>query len=157
MLDRFLFVATLPDPRVAALVQQVEADRTQFEHIFRVPYWPYWGPLLMVLHAHRADVVRFAPHNAAKICSLWLKEMPLQLTPGQTMPWRREAAELALAIGREIQALSAEGDYFSNGHDKAVYEAVLWAAPDLLDEVAAICLELAERRDLNSDIRRRVR
>ena len=73
----------------------------------------------MVLHAHRADVVRFAPHNA------------------------------------EIQALNAEGDYFSNGHDKAVYEAVLWAAPDLPDKVAAICLELAERRDLNSDIRRR--
>ncbi len=155
MLDRFLFVATLPDPRVAAFVR-VEAEGPQFEHLFRVPYWPYWGPLLTVLHAHRADVVRLAPHNAAKICSLWLKEMPLQLTPGQAMPWRGEAAELALAIGREIQTLNAEGDYFSNCHDKAVYEAVLWAAPDLPDEVAATCLELAERRDLNPDIRRRV-
>jgi hypothetical protein len=82
--------------------------------------------------------------------------MPRELSPGQPMPWRQEAAELALAIGREIQALNAEGDYFSNGHDKAAYEAVLGAAPDLLDEVAALCLELAERRDLHPDIRRRV-
>jgi hypothetical protein len=155
MLNRFLFVATLPDPRIAALVQG-ETDGAQFEHFFRMPYWPYWGPLLMVLHAHRADVIRLAPHNAAKICSLWLKTMPAELSPGQPMPWRQEAAELAVAIGREIQALSAEGNYFSDGHDKLAYEAVLWAAPELPDEVAGLCLELAERRDLNPDIRRRV-
>ena len=155
MLSRFLFVATLPDPRVAAFIQ-AEADGAQFEHLCRVPYWPYWGSLLTVLHAHRADVVRLAPINGAKICSLWLKEMPHELSPGQPMPWRREAAELALAIGREIQALNAEGNYFSNGHDKAAYEALLWAAPDLPDEVAVLCLELAERRDFDPDIRRRV-
>lgn len=155
MLSRFLFVATLPDPRFAALIQ-AEVDGAQFEHLCRVPYWPYWGPLLTVLHAHRADVVRLAPINGAKICSLWLKEMPHELSPGQPMPWRREAAELAFAIGREIQALNAEGNYFSNGHDKAAYEALLWAAPDLPDEVAALCLEVAERRDVHLDIRRRV-
>jgi hypothetical protein len=155
MLNRFLFVATLPDPKVAAFIQ-AEADGAQFEHLSRVPYWPYWGPLLTVLHAHRADVVQLAPINAAKVCSLWLKEMPHELSPGQPMPWREEAAELALAIGRDIQALNAEGNFFSNGHDKAAYEAVLWAAPDLPDQVAALCLELAERRDLHPDIRRRV-
>jgi hypothetical protein len=155
MLNRFLFVATLPDPRVAALIQG-ETDGAQFEHLFRVPYWPYWGPLFVVLHAHRADVVRLAPHNAAKICSLWLKTTPAELRPGQPMPWRQEAAELAIAIGREIQALNAEGNYFSDGQDKSAYEAVLWAAPELPDEVAALCLELAERRDLNADIRRRI-
>jgi hypothetical protein len=152
MLNRFLFVATLPDPRVAAFVQG-ETDGAQFEHLFRVPYWPYWGPLLMVLHAHRADVVRLAPYSAANICSLWLKTTPAELSPGQPMPWRQEAAELAVAIGREIQALNAEGNYVS---DKSAYEAVLWAAPELPDEVAAFCLELAERRDLNPDIRLRV-
>src|ERR1700694_5676231 len=31
----------------------------------RLPYWPYWGPLLTVLHAHRAEIPRLAPHNAA--------------------------------------------------------------------------------------------
>jgi hypothetical protein len=155
MLYRFLFVATLPDPKVAALLQ-AEGDGAQFEHLSRVPYWPYWGPLLTVLHAHSADVAWLAPTNAAKICGLWLKEMPLELSPGQPVPWRQEAAELALAMGREIQALKAEGHYSSNGHDKAAFEAVLWAAPDLPDEVAGLCLELAQRRDLYPDVRRRV-
>jgi hypothetical protein len=155
MLDRFLFVATLPDPRIAALIQG-EADGAQWEHLFRLPYWPYWGPLLMVLHAHRADVVRLAPHNAAKICSLWLRTTPTELSPGRPMPWRQQAAELSLAIGREIQALNAEGNYYSSRQDKFAYEAVLWAAPELPDEVAALCLELAERRDLNPEIRLRV-
>jgi hypothetical protein len=155
MLGRFLFAATLPDPKVAPFIQ-AEADGAQFEHLCRVPYWPYWGPLLTVLQAHCAEVVRLAPINGAKICALWLKEMPHELSPGQPMPWRREAAELALAIGREIQALNAEGNYLSSGHDKAAYEAVLWAAPDLPDEVDALCLELSERRDLHPDIRRRV-
>jgi len=155
MLNRFLFVATLPDPRIAALTQG-ETDGAQWEHLFRVPYWPYWGPMLMVLHAHRPDVVRLAPHAAAKICSLWLRTMPTELSPGQPMPWRQEAAELSVAIGREIQALNAEGYYFSDGHDKVAYEAALWAARELPDEVAALCLELAQRRDLRPDIQLRV-
>jgi hypothetical protein len=155
MLNRFLFVATLPDPRIAALAES-DVDGAQWEHLFRIPYWPYWGPVLMALHAHRADVVRLAPHTAAKICSLWLRIMPTEVSPGQPTPWRQEAAELAAAIGREIQARNAEGNYFSDGQDKFAYEAVLWAAPELPDEVAALCLELAERRDLASEIRERV-
>jgi hypothetical protein len=153
MLNRFLFVATLPDPRIATLIQG-EADAAQLEHLFRIPYWPYWGPLLSVLHAHRADVPKLAPHNAANLCSLWLRVMPIELAPGERMPWRQEAAELALAIGREIQAQSIEHN--GTQGDKCAYEAVLWAAPELPEEVAAFCLELAQRRDLSPEIRFRV-
>ena len=51
-----------------------------------------------------------------------------ELGPADAM--RQEAAELAVAIGREIQALNAEGNYFSNGHDKSAYEAVLCGRPN---------------------------
>jgi hypothetical protein len=155
MLNRFLFVATLPDPRIAALVQG-EMDGLQWEHLSRLPFWPYWGPMLTVLHAHRGEVVQLVPHTAAKVSALWLKSMPVELGEGQLMPWRREAAELALAIGREVQALNAEGNYFSDGHDKSVYEGILWASPELPNEVAGLCLELAQRRDLHPEIRERV-
>jgi len=37
MLNRFLFVATLPDPRLAAIIQG-ELDGAQLEHLMRVPY-----------------------------------------------------------------------------------------------------------------------
>ncbi|WP_315837572.1 ATP-binding protein [Bradyrhizobium prioriisuperbiae] len=149
MLERFMFVATLPDPRIGALLSQAE-DTGEWDHLFRLPYWPYWGPMLIVLHAHREEVARLTPHAAAKLCALWLKSVPVELGEGRPTPWRKEAAELAFAIGREVQALNAEGN--SVGHDKTVYEAVLSAAPELLDEVAQLCLELAQRRDLDPTI-----
>ncbi|HEY8031675.1 MAG TPA: hypothetical protein VIF02_04625, partial [Methylocella sp.] len=156
MLERFMFAATLPDPRIGALLSQAE-DTGEWDHLFRLPYWPYWGPMLTVLHAHRDEVARLVPHAAAKLCALWLKSVPVELGEGQAMPWRKQAAELAMAIGREVQALNAEGNYYSNGHDKTVYEAVLSAAPEMPDEVAQLCLELAERRDLDPAIRARVK
>jgi hypothetical protein len=155
MLERFMFAATLPDPRIGALLSQA-GDTGQWDHLFRLPYCPYWGPMLTVIHAHRDEVARLVPHAAAKLCALWLKSVPVELGEGRAMPWRKQAAELALAIGREVQALNAEGNYYSNGQDKTVYEAVLAAAPELSDEVAQLCLELAERCDLDSPISARV-
>ena len=155
MLERFMFAATLPDPRIGALLSQPE-DTGDWDHLFRLPYWPYWGPMLLVLHAHRDEVARLVPHAAAKLCALWLESVPVEVGQGRAMPWRKQAAELALAIGREVQALNAEGNYYSDGHDKTVYEAVLAAAPELPDEVTQICLELATRRDLDAAISARV-
>lgn len=155
MLERFMFAATLPDPRIGALLSATERTG-EWDHLFRLPYWPYWGPMLTVLNAHRDEVARLVPHAAAKLCALWLKSVPVELDEGRPMPWRKEAAELALAIGREVQALKAESNYHSDGHDKIVYEAVLSAAPELPDEVAQLCLELAERRDLDPEISARV-
>ena len=155
MLERFMFAATLPDPRIGALLSETE-ETGEWDHLFRLPYWPYWGPMLTALYAHRDEVARLVPHAAAKLCALWLKSVPVELGEGRAMPWRKQAVELAVAIGREVQALNAEGNYYSNGHDKAVYEAVLAAAPDLPDEVAQFCLELAQRRDLDPAIGARV-
>jgi hypothetical protein len=80
--------------------------------------------------------------------------MPTEIA-GVPMPLRRETAELAIAIAREIQALNVEGNYYGGGHDHFAYEAALWAAPDLLDEVSALCLELAQRRDFSPEIHQR--
>jgi hypothetical protein len=155
LLDRFLFVASLPDPRLAVLSGDQE-EATRLEHLLRVPFWPYWGPLLTVLHARRDDVVRLAPYTAAKICSLWLSTTPDELAPVRPMPWRRQAAELALAIAREIQARNAEGHYYPAGSDRVVYEAALYAATAFPAEVAALCQELAARKDISAVIAARV-
>jgi hypothetical protein len=155
LLDRFLFVASLPDPRVAVLSNDQE-EATRLEHLFRIPFWPYWGPLLTVLHARRGDVVRLAPYTAARICALWLRTTPDELGPNQPMPWRMHAAGLALDIAREIQARNAEGHYYSAGSDRVVYEAALYAAPLFPAATAALCLELAGRRDISPEIAGRV-
>jgi hypothetical protein len=151
LLDRFLFVGTLPDPRPSQFADTAE-DAPRFEHLFRVPFGPYWGPVLTVLRAHLPEVARLAPYNAARVCSLWLRATPVELRAGLPTPWRQEAAELSLAIAREIQARNAEGNYYSGNHDRAAYQAALYAAPDLPHEIGQLCLELAERRDMAADI-----
>jgi len=151
LLDRFLFVASLPDPRLAVLSDDQE-QAARLQHLFRIPFWPYWGPLITVLHARRGDVVRLAPYSAARICSLWLRTTPDELGPHRPMPWRMQAAELALKIAREIHARNAEDHYYSAGGDRNVYEAALYAAPLLPDSATALCLELAGRQDFSPAI-----
>ena len=155
LLDRFLFVASIPDPRLAALSDDQE-QATRLQHLLRIPFWPYWGPLLTVLHARRGDVVRLAPYSAARICALWLRTTPDEPGPHQPMPWRTHAAELAIEIAREIQARNAEGHYYSAGSDRDVYEAAIYAAPLFPDAAAALCLELAGRKDISPDIADRI-
>ena len=108
MLERFMFTATLPDPRIGALLSETE-ETGEWDHLFRPPYRPYWGPMLTMLHAHRDVIARLVPHAAAKLCALWLKSVPVELGEGRATPWRKQAAELAVAIGREVQALNAAG------------------------------------------------
>lgn len=153
LLDRFLFVASLPDPLVAALSADQE-EATRLQHLLRIPFWPYWGPVLTVLHARRGDVVRLAPYTAARVCALWLRTTPDELGPYRPVPWRTHAGELALEIAREIQARNAEGNYY--GSDRAVYEAALYAAPLFPAEASALCLELAARKDISPEIAGRV-
>jgi hypothetical protein len=153
LLDRFLYVATLPDIRLLAAFTEDKENALLLAHALRVPYWPYWAPMLMALHAHRDDVIRHASHEAASACALWLRATPVEITPGQAMPWRKEAAELAVVIAREVQARNEEA---SDGSDRTVYEATLYAATDLPDEVAALCLEVAKRRELSPEVKARV-
>lgn len=145
ILDRFLFVATIPDPRIqlAGLDDHVAAH---IEIAYRLPYWSYWPQLLRGLHQHKTDIIRYAPIEAAKVTRLWLDKTPHELTEGVVFPWRREAAEVALAIAREMQAQQAEGSFFSEDEDRIAYEAALFGAPDLPDEVATFALELSKRR-----------
>ena len=151
LLHRFLFVATLPNP-LRDLLSQDPEDVTRFEHLFRIPFWPYWGPLLNVLHAHSDDVIRLAPYKSARVCALWLNSMPLDLGQGRSMPWRRQAAELAIAIAREVQARNVEHNHFGGSDERIVYDAVLSAARDFPDIVGTLCLELAGRNDPSSEI-----
>ena len=111
--------------------------------------------MLTILHAHRDEVVRLTPLTAARVSCLWLRTMPTELHSGRPMPWRPEAAALAVAVAREVQASNAEGNRLSQTKHQVVYEAVLYAASDLPEEVASLCLELAQRRDPSPQIKAR--
>jgi hypothetical protein len=138
LLKRLVHVASFPDWRLQLVAEAKDAD--QMAAWFRVPLPLYWYPALLVLSGHAEDVTKHALIPAAEACALWLRTMPPE------MPGRREAALLAVSLGKETQDLIAEGLHFG-GKDKVVYEALLLAGRDLPDEVMQIALELAGRRD----------
>jgi len=79
--------------------------------------------------------------------------MPAEIEPGRPFPYRRELAELALAMARELQVLQGGGRHrFLDDSESRIYAAVFAAAPDCPDEVAAWALEMAQRRPWNADV-----
>jgi energy-coupling factor transporter ATP-binding protein EcfA2 len=94
LLKRFLHVATLPNPIVMATAEPTLA--VEAATMLRLPYWPYWLPMISFLQQHQDEIVDLAPREAAEIADEWLRR-------GHQM-WlmRREAAELGLAVGKKM-------------------------------------------------------
>jgi hypothetical protein len=138
LLKRLQNAASIPDVRLRGLVDPKYAE--QSEAWFRIPHPLYWSPALNVFSRHATDLAEHALLLAAEICALWLRTMP------QGVLGRHEAALIALELAKETQGRIAEGMHFGD-KDKIVYEALLWAATELPDDVAQIALELSGRRD----------
>jgi hypothetical protein len=56
--------------------------------------------------------------------------MPTETENGEPFPLRRQAAELALILAREVQGLQAEGVHIKDKGYVRVYEAFLYAVSD---------------------------
>lgn len=128
LLRRFLWVATVPHPQINELDEGMGAAARA---VWRLPYWPYWGPVLKTLDHHRGDVATKAPLPGAEICGLWL-----QWTP-QNWKWRQEAARIAMEIAKAHPDAEAG----------QIFESLLWAAPEFPEEVADLTLRLSQRKE----------
>ncbi len=131
-----------------------QAAVARLEHLFRIPFWPYWWPVLTVLHERNADVVRTVPLVAARLCALWLRTMPLEAGPGRPFPWRMHAALLAFALASDAEKRKEEGESGLD-FDEQAYEGALYATAELPDEVSGIALKLARRREEWADVQAR--
>jgi hypothetical protein len=154
LLDRFAYVGTVPDWGLLSGIND-PAAAAQVEHLFRIPFEPYWYGVLPVLAEHPNDVIRCALAPTAKLLRLWLSTV--RPRRGPTSELRRTAARLTLTIAREIQALEAEHSRSVEQEVRTdVYVALLWASPEFSTEVAQICLELANRRPEAESVRLRL-
>ncbi len=135
LLNRFLHVATLPDPRYAA-----DGDATLMAAHFRMPFWPLWLPLLKVVHRRRGEAISIATDKVTKIASLWLE------FSDNNWACRDECAKILLDATNYVVA-SIRDDKWSVSTDvcKAVFQRVLFAASVFPDDVASLALELCER------------
>ncbi|QNI37697.1 DEAD/DEAH box helicase family protein [Edaphobacter albus] len=137
LMDRLLFVASFPDPRLRSFVSEENAQAS--ESWFRIPMPLHWIPALFIFSAHAEDVATLALKKGAEVCTLYLRNMPAE------MPGRKEAAHLAFALARELQDQVAAWPY-SGRDSKVVYEAMLFGAAEDPDSVAQVALEIAGRR-----------
>ena len=136
-LKRFLYVATIPDPRALSVADVEDVD--WLSTLLRFPLILYWYPVLRALAQHRVDVCKYALVLTAEVCELWLRTIPRE--------WggRTDAATLALALARETQGLRVEDVWFSEKADQKIYEALCQATRDYPEEVSQVLLELCHR------------
>jgi hypothetical protein len=148
-LKRFLYVATIPDPRALSVADVEDVD--WLSTLLRFPLILYWYPVLRALAQHRVDVCKYALVLTAEVCELWLRTIPRE--------WggRTDAATLALALARETQGLRVEDVWFSEKADQKIYEALCHATRDYPEEVSQVLLELCHRRPESPQIVERKR
>ena len=142
LLGRFLHIATVPNPLIRAVALQLSADlETTAATIQRIPYWPYWLPMLQFLHSHLTDVIGLVPKQIAEVTDTWLRR------GGENWPLRQEVSELAIATAERLLESRQVGDFVSD-EDKlseTVYRAALAGAQALPEQVENFALRASAR------------
>jgi len=152
LLLRFHHIATVPASGgtglSAALGLYVEAQ-------YRSIVFGRWPPVLRFLIAQRERLAGLVSSALAKVIETWLTKTPHTLSSGNPMPFRREMAEMALSMARIIQVEKGHGVMYLM-RQPLLYTAPLAGAADLPTEVGNWALELAGRREVDADVKRRI-
>ena len=106
LLKRFEHLGFLPNPVVNRLPAEQRVHLQELR--YRVPIAHQWPTLLRTLYAHQGEVVEFAPGPAAQLAACWLESGPA------TGEARREAAEIALSVGKRVSDGRANKIFTSN-------------------------------------------
>ena len=143
-LKRLLHVGTFPNPQAMALAKEDSSDAAYMRTVDRIPFWPYWPPLIRALHAHKEDVSILAPVDGASVALKWLRFTEV------AQPCHREAAELALVIGEKLYSERLADTYRDKDPDRDIYRAAMLASDSLPERAAALALKACARRTPNN-------
>jgi hypothetical protein len=141
LLGRFVQVATVPNPMMLALAKQIDSGSdTSYAVMNRVPIWPYWLPMIRVLHQHSEEVLKIALFRVAEIVDIWLRQV------GEDWPLRKEAAELGVSAAENILEFKSEPYHLvKDDIDKKVFAAGLAGARELPERVSRFALTACAR------------
>lgn len=152
LLLRFHHIATVPTGGGMGLSAAVGL---YMEAQYRSIVFGRWRPVLRFLIAQRERLAILVSSPLAKVIETWLTKTPRTLSSGNLMPFRREMAEMALAMARTVQVQKSHGAIYLT-HEPLLYTAPLAGAADLPTEVGNWALELAGRREVDADVNRRI-
>lgn len=141
-LRRFLYIATMPNPAFIAAMREMksEGSDTFAATRNRIPYWPYWFPMLRFVAGHFKEMAG-ASVEVAEICDIWLRGTR------KGVLLRAEAAAMALELAGSLVDEREYDHWGSAGKEaaKVVYRAAL-AATDEDAEAVALFVRKACRR-----------
>lgn len=152
LLLRFHHIATVPASGGTALSASLDI---YIEARYRSIVFGRWPPVLRFLIAQRERLTGLVSSALAKVIETWLTKTPITLGSGSLMPFRREMVEIALAMARTVQVEKGHGAMYLM-REPLLYTAPLAGVADLPTEVGNWALELAGRRELDADVRRRI-
>lgn len=152
LLLRFHHIATVPTGGGMGLSAAIGL---YMEARYRSIVFGRWPPVLRFLIAQRERLAVLVSSALAKVIETWLSKTPRTLTSGSLMPFRLEMAEMALAMARTVQVEKGQGVMYLTC-DPQLYTAPLAGAADLPTEVGNWALELAGRREVDADVKRRI-
>lgn len=151
LLQRFHHIATVPTGGGtgpdAAVSLYMEAQ-------YRSLVFGRWPPVLRFLIAQRERLAGLVSSSLAKVIQTWLMRTP-QTVGDRPTPFRRELAEMALAMARTVQVQKGHGVMYVT-REPLLFTAPMAGAADLPVEVKHWALELAGRREIDADVKRRV-
>jgi hypothetical protein len=143
LLGRFLHVATLPNPHILKIARESHSEsETEAATVWRVPYWPYWLPMIRFLYKHLMDVAKLAPKQIAEIAEKWLQE------GSESWPFRRETAELSLETAERVLRLEQRDSTqtIDKKTKEVAYRAAIATARELPERVATFALMASGRK-----------
>ncbi|MGF6636467.1 hypothetical protein [Paraburkholderia sp. MM6662-R1] len=152
LLLRFHHIATVPTGGGMGLSAAVGL---YMEAQYRSIVFGRWPPVLRFLIAQRERLAGLVSSALAKVIETWLTKTPHTLSSGNPMPFRLEMAEMALAMARTVQVEKGHGVMYLT-REPLLYTAPLAGAADLPTEVGNWALELAGRREVDADVKRRI-
>ena len=152
LLRRFHHIATVPTGGGMGLDAAVDL---YLESQNRSIVFGRWPPVLRFLIKQRKQLAGLVSSALAKVIETWLTKTPHMLNSGSPMPYRLEMAEMALAMARTVQVEKGHGVKYLT-RELLLYTAPLAGAADLPTEVGNWALELAGRREVDSDVMRRI-
>ena len=151
LLTRFHHIGTVP----TNVWDTTSSIGLYMETQFRSVVIGRWPPVLRFLIAQREKLSSLVSSALAKIIHTWLTDTPHKLSNGSPVPFRRELAEMALAMARTVQVEKGHGVMYVT-REPLLYKAPLAGASDLPNEISAWALELAGRRDVTEEVITRI-
>lgn len=151
LLTRFHHIGTVP----TNVWDTASSIGLYMETQFRSVVIGRWPPVLRFLIAQREKLSSLVSSALAKIIHTWLTDTPRELSNGSPVPFRRELAEMALAMARTVQVEKGHGVMYLT-REPLLYKAPLAGASDLPSEISAWALELAGRRDVSEEVIARI-